>query len=52
MFDFERAPDYIRSLELTVSALSEEIQKDSPYRGGAGTKKFIPQADICPDPVF
>ena len=29
MFDFERATDYIRSLELPGSALSEEIQKDA-----------------------
>lgn len=29
MFDFERATDYIRSLELPESALSEEIQKDA-----------------------
>lgn len=29
MFDFERATDYIRSLELPGSALCEEIQKDA-----------------------
>lgn len=29
MFDFERATDYIRSLELPGSTLSEEIQKDA-----------------------
>ena len=29
MFDFERATDYIRSLELPGSALSEEIQRDA-----------------------
>ena len=29
MFDFERATDYIRSLELPGSTLCEEIQKDA-----------------------
>ena len=45
MFDFERATDYIRSLELPGSALCEEIQKDA-LAGEAATSRFLREMQL------